>query len=53
MKRTREAFSAFYNNTNKDLNLKDTIRYCTFAVEKTYPKCILNYAILNLCHPMS
>jgi hypothetical protein len=53
MKRTREAFSAFYNNTNKDLNLKDTIRYCTFAVENTYPKCILNYAILNLCHPMS
>jgi hypothetical protein len=51
MKRTREAFSAFYNNTNKDLNLKDTTRYCTFALENTYPKCFLNYAILNLCHP--
>jgi len=51
MKRTQEAFSAFYNDTNKDLNLKDTTRYCTFAVENTYPKCFHNYAILNLCHP--
>jgi len=51
MKRTQEAFSAFYNDTNKDINLKDTTRYCTFAVENTYPKCFLNYAILNLCHP--
>ena len=51
MKRTQEAFFAFYNNENKDLNLQATTKYCTLAVENTYPKRFLNYAILNLCHP--
>jgi hypothetical protein len=52
MKRTQEAFSAFYNIDNKGLNLHDTTRYCTLAVENTYPECFfLNYTILNLCHP--
>ena len=51
MKRTQEAFFAFYNNENKDLNLQATTKYCTLAVENTYPKRFFNYAILNLCHP--
>jgi hypothetical protein len=51
MKKTQESFFAFYNNDNKDLNLQNTTRYCTLAVENAWPKCFHDSAILNLCHP--
>jgi hypothetical protein len=51
MGKTQEAFLDFYNDNNEDLNLQYVTRYCTLAVENTYPKRFLNYAILNLCHP--
>ena len=52
MRKTEEAFFDFYNNNDKEFNLLHLTRYCTLAVENTYPKHFFNDTLLNLCHPL-
>jgi hypothetical protein len=51
MKKTQKAFLGFSNNSILG-DLKDSRKHYILAVENSYPKYFLNYATVNLFHPI-